>query len=121
MKHILVLGAVLAMATLTVAQPASPPISQLTVFFCNPSFSSCPLGFDPTLPPLQLSDGNLYVATFWGGQGNPNFGGTVFRSSLLGQGLVLHTFGELAGRYLGGENPVVSLAQGADGNIYGVT
>jgi len=101
--------------------PAGPPITQVFGFFCNQGFTSCPLGFDPILSPIQLSDGLLYVATFWGGQGNPEFGGTIARSSTTGQALVIHTFASLAGRFLGGENPAIGFVEGPDGAMYGVT
>ena len=121
MKQLALFLLLVSLTGVTLAQPPAPAISQVFVYFCTPGFLSCPVGIDPTLAPLQLSDGNLYTATFWGGQGNPNFGGTIARSSLSGQGLVIHTFASVAGRFLGGENPSVALLQGADGNMYGVT
>ena len=92
MKLTLTLLTVLLLTTVSFAQPASPGISQVLAFFCNQNFTQCPNGFDPTLPPVQLSDGNLYVVTWWAGQGNPNAGGTVFRAAPSGQGFVIHTF-----------------------------
>jgi uncharacterized repeat protein (TIGR03803 family) len=121
MQRFLLFAFALAFTAVAIAQPPAPPISQVFAFFCNNDFTSCPLGFDPTLSPVQLSDGLLYVPTFWGGQGNANFGGTIARSSTGGQALVIHTFASVSGRFLGGEHPVLSLAQGPDGNFYGAT
>ncbi len=114
---------VLLLTTVSFAQPASPGISQVLAFFCNQNFTQCPNGFDPTLPPIQLSDGNLYVVTWWAGQGNPNAGGTVFRAATSGQGFVIHTFQpvSLNGGFPNGDHPVISFTQGTDGNLYGVT
>jgi uncharacterized repeat protein (TIGR03803 family) len=106
---------------LSAVEPSTPAISQVFVFFCNPGFTSCPNGFDPILTPIQLSDGNLYAVTFWGGQGNANAGGTVARTSISGQGFAIHTFQPVAGMFLGGENPAISFLEGPDGNLYGVT
>ena len=93
MKLALVLLAVLlSSATVCFAQPSRRPSTQVVAFFCNQNFTSCPIGFDPTLAPIQLSDGNLYVATWWAGQGSANAGGTVFRTAPSGQGFVVHTF-----------------------------
>ena len=122
MKLALALLNVLLLTTLSLAQPSSPGISQVMAFFCNQNFTQCPNGFDPTLPPIQLSDGNLYVATWWGGQGNPNAGGTVFRAAPLGQGFVIHTFQSATlNKFPNGEHPVIGFAQGSDGNLYGTT
>ena len=122
MKTPVLLAFVVALAASAfAAQPPAPAITQVMAFWCNNDFTSCPLGFDPTLNPIQLADGLLYVPTFWGGQGNANFGGTIARSSTTGQSLVIHTFASVAGRFLGGENPVISFQVGPDGNFYGVT
>lgn len=123
MKRVTGSLAVLILSTVSFAQPSSPAISQVVAFWCNPNFTSCPNGFDPTLPPLQLADGNLYVATWWAGQGNPNAGGTIFRTAPTGQGFVIHTFQptSIHGGFPNGENPVLALVQGPDGNMYGVT
>ena len=123
MKTLFALLLISLCAATCVAQPSSPTISQVTFFFCNQSFTSCPLGIDPELSPVQLSDGNLYVVTTWAGQGNPNAGGTVFRTSTNGQGLPIHTFQptSFGGGFPNGENPIVGFAEGADGNLYGTT
>ena len=120
MKLVLVLLTVLLLTTVCFAQPS---ISQVLVFFCNQNFTSCPIGFDPTLSPIQLSDGNLYVVTWWAGQGNANAGGTVFRATPSGQGFVIHTFqpSSVGGGFPNGNHPVIGFVQGADGSLYGVT
>jgi uncharacterized repeat protein (TIGR03803 family) len=123
MKTLLVFAATLLLAAASIAQPSSPTISQVLAFWCNSNFTQCPNGFDPTLAPIQLSDGNLYVVTWWAGQGNPNAGGTVFRAAPSGQGFVIHTFQPTtpSGGFPNGEHPVIGFAQGTDGNLYGVT
>ncbi len=115
------LVATLMMAVSALAQNA-PPISQIFDFSCNASFSSCPQGFDPTLAPVQLSNGNFYGVTWWGGRGSSSNGGTVWRATSSGKVTALHTFAfNAAGNYPRGENPVMGFAVGADGNLYGTT
>jgi len=104
------------------APNSSPSISQLFSFYCNADYSSCPYGMEPTLAPLQLSDGNLYGVTWWAGQGNANAGGTVWRVTTAGKASVVHTFEPNAnGKFRRGENPVIGLVQGSDHNLYGIT
>jgi len=123
MKLAVGLIVILGLGTVSFAQPSSPAISQVLAYWCNQNFTSCPIGFDPTLAPVQLSDGNLYVASWWGGQGNPNAGGTIFRTAPSGHGFVIHSFQPVtpAGGFPNGKHPVTSLTQGTDGNLYGVT
>lgn len=123
MTRALTLVSCLLLAALAVAQnPTTPTISQLFVFSCNATFTSCPDGMDPTLPPVQLSNGNLYGVTWWAGQDNANAGGTDWQLTTAGQISVLYTFQPgSGGKFPNGENPVISLTQGADGNLYGVT
>ena len=112
----------LTMVFLPQAQASSPTISQVFAFYCNSQFSSCPYGIEPTLTPIQLSDGNLYGVTWWAGQSNPNAGGTVWRVSTAGNAAVVHTFEpNKLNQFPKGENPVVGFAQGADHNLYGIT
>jgi uncharacterized repeat protein (TIGR03803 family) len=121
MKAGLVLLSLLLLTAVSFSQ--APAITQVMSFDCNQGFTQCPNGFDPTLPPIQLSDGFLYVATWWAGQGNPNAGGTIFRTGQLGQGFVIHTFQPTtpAGGFANGNHPVISLGKGNDGSLYGVT
>jgi uncharacterized repeat protein (TIGR03803 family) len=100
----------------------APPVSQIFDFSCNKSFSSCPQGFDPTLSPVQLSNGNFYGVTWWAGTGSSSNGGTVWKATLAGKVTALHTFAaNSAGKFSQGENPVMGFAVGADGNLYGTT
>ena len=57
----------IALATSVFAQTGSsaPPITQLFDFSCNANFSFCPQGFDPTLSPVQIANGNFYGVTWW--------------------------------------------------------
>lgn len=61
------------------------------------------------------SDGNLYGTTY-GYQYGPDFG-IVFKVATDGSLTILHVF---TGREDGG-NPIASLTQGSDGNLYGTT
>ncbi len=123
MTRALGLVSCLVLATFALAQtPATPAISQLFAFSCNATFTACPDGMDPTLAPVQLSNGNLYGVTWWAGTDNANAGGTDWQLTTSGQISVLYTFQPGAGaKFPDGENPVISLTQGADGNLYGVT
>ena len=106
--------------TTVVAQ--SPTISQVFAFYCNDSYSSCPYGMDPTLKPIQLSNGNFYGVTWWAGQGSSSAGGTVWEVTPAGKASVVHTFEpNKQGEFPNGENPVIAFAAGADGNLYGIT
>jgi uncharacterized repeat protein (TIGR03803 family) len=111
----------LVMAVSAFAQTA-PPLSQIFDFSCNSSFSSCPQGFDPTLSPVQLSNGDFYGVTWWAGTGSSSNGGTVWKATPSGKVTALHTFAaNSAGKFPQGENPVMGFAVGADGNLYGTT
>ena len=64
---------------------------------------------------IQATDGNFYGTTGLGGAFNL---GTVFKMTPTGVVTVLHSFGESPND---GANPMGSLVQGADGNLYGTT
>lgn len=124
MKPLLVLLAHLSLVSWIGAQtaPASPAVSQLFDFSCNAGFSSCPQGFDPTLSPIQLADGDFYGVNWWAGQGNSGNGGAVWKATTGGKVIALHTFSfDSSGKFPNGENPVIAFAAGADGNLYGAT
>lgn len=114
--------ACLVLTAVCLGQGSSPTISQVFAFTCNSNFSSCPYGIEPTLSPIQLTDGNLYGVTWWAGQNNPNAGGTVWKVSTSGKSAVLHTFEpSKTGKFPRGENPVIGFAQGLDHNLYGIS
>ena len=124
MKVLLGFIASISLAVLLLAQsaPTAPTISQLFAFSCNSNFSSCPEGFDPTLSPIELADGNFYGVTWWAGQGSSNNGGTVWKATPAGLVTALRTFAfDSSGKFPNGENPVIGFAAGADGNLYGTT
>jgi uncharacterized repeat protein (TIGR03803 family) len=82
----------------------------------------CPHGGEPRSL-IQGSDGNFYGTTFVSSEGNqsqPN-GGTVFSVTPNGQFSLLHTFlPGLKNNYPNGNNPG-PIAEGSDGNLYGLT
>jgi uncharacterized repeat protein (TIGR03803 family) len=71
------------------------------------------LGYDPTGPLLQGSDGNFYGATL---NGDTYLAGDAFRLTPAGKLKVLYKF---HGGVAGG-NPYAGLVQANDGNFYGV-
>jgi len=81
----------------------------------------CPDGFGPWYAGLvQATDGNFYGTTYYGGANGSDCGGngcgTVFRITPTGKLTTLHSFDGTDGA-----NPQATLAQGADGNFYGVS
>lgn len=68
-------------------------------------------------PPVQATDGNFYGTTQFGGTGTCNCG-VVYKLTPAGKLTVLHNF---AGFPSDGSRPLGVLAQGNDGNFYGVT
>ena len=116
------LASLMSLPLLSQNAPSAPAISQLSDFSCNSNFSSCPKGFDPTLSPIQLADGYFYGVTWWAGFGSSNNGGTVWKATVSGQVIALHTFDfNSSGKFPNGENPVIGFIAGADGNLYGTT
>jgi uncharacterized repeat protein (TIGR03803 family) len=79
-------------------------------------------GAGPNGSLVQGGDGSLYGTTSSGGASinvSSTIGsGTVFKITLSGQEMVLHSFGVTAGD---GSSPVVGLILGSDGNFYGPT
>jgi uncharacterized repeat protein (TIGR03803 family) len=93
------------------------PAGSLTVLY---SFCSQPTCSDGELAEgtlLQSSDGNFYGTTVAGGA---NGRGTVFTITPGGAFTTLYSFCSLA-NCADGAAPTVGLAQGSDGNFYGVT
>ena len=79
-------------------------------------------GAGPNGSLVQGSDGSLYGTTLSGGASinvaSTVGSGTVFKITLSGQEMVLHSFGVTVGD---GASPVVGLTLGSDGNFYGPT
>lgn len=93
-------------------------------FVCNGAkFGICPDGSNPNFL-LQGSDGNFYGTAAYSGtkqNGQPVFGGTVFSLTPTGKFTLLHTFTPgTQNNFPNGASPV-SLAEGRDGNLYGLT
>lgn len=67
---------------------------------------------------LQASDGNLYGTTNQGGANNScrNGCGTVFKITLAGEFTTLYDFDSAKGA-----NPIATLIEATDGNLYGTT
>jgi len=78
------------------------------------------LGYGEAL--VEGSDGNLYGTAMYGGSSIQCFYGcgTIFKISATGKFMTLYNFCSQAS-CTDGANPVESLVQGTDGNIYGTT
>jgi hypothetical protein len=92
-------------------------------FVCKGTkFGPCPDGAIPNFL-LQGSDGNSYGTATYSGtmkNGNPVFGGTIFSLTPAGKFTLLHTFTPgTKNNFANGASPV-SLAEGSDGNLYGL-
>ncbi len=121
--HFACLACLLLMTVfLAQASGSTPTITQLSAFYCNNAFTSCPYGIEPTISPVQLSNDDLYGVTWWAGKGNPNAGGTVWKVTTSGTLSVVHTFlPNKTAQFPKGENPVIGFVQGSDHNLYGIT
>ncbi len=75
-------------------------------------------GISPHGSLIQAADGFLYGMTSSGGDSS---GGTIFKCSLNGNFAVIHSFTGIDTGRLYGYNPMGSLIQGSDGNLYGLT
>ena len=91
-------------------------ITAAGVFTLLHSFAGGPGdGASPRARLIQAADGNLYGTTSAGGA----FGlGTAFRMTLAGGVTLLHSF---EGEPIEGARPAQPLAEGTDGNFYGLT
>ena len=101
---------------------AAPTIAQLFSFPCSNSGYTCPDGADPSFL-LQASDGNFYGTTSSSRETSygrvEGMGGSVFKITPGGQFTLLYTFtSDSLGHFPNGEEPN-SLAEGADGFLYG--
>jgi len=84
------------------------------------SFTGGADGANPVAGVIQDAKGNLYGATYLGGDLNCNFGngcGTLFKLSKTGVESVLYSFTGGAD----GANPLAGVIQDAKGNLYGTT
>jgi len=126
MKDKLLLVILFALLACSAYGAGSPPVVAYT-FDCNgnPSrgIGPCPDGGSP-VSLIQGSDGNFYgvarVSSYQSG-GLPAKGGTIFSLTPAGKFTLLHTFVQGTGKnFANGEGPV-SLMEGPDGNLYGIT
>jgi uncharacterized repeat protein (TIGR03803 family) len=99
-------------AVFKISNPTTSPTESLIY-----SFAAAADGASPQAALIQASDGNLYGTTFGGGA---NSAGTVFQISNLGGTpieSIVYSFTGVAD----GTEPVASLLQASDGNLYGTT
>jgi len=95
------------------------PVGALTTLYNFCSESNCTDGVAPYGGIVQAVDGNFYGATSEGGTDETDcfWGcGTVFKITPDGTLTTLHSFNSIDG-----SEPVGSLIQGLDGNLYGTT
>jgi uncharacterized repeat protein (TIGR03803 family) len=87
--------------------------------FC--SQTDCHDGFQPEAGLILGSDGNFYGTTVSGGPNPTVGGGTLYKITPSGTYTVLHNFcGQGGASCTDGSGPL-TLVQGSDGNLYGVT
>ncbi len=94
------------------------PAGELTTFYSFCSKKKCSDGEEPVGAIIQGIDGNFYGTTTK--QGEFHYGGTVFKLTPKGKLTTLHRFCTSDPDCLDGIGPI-SLIQGLDGNLYGVT
>jgi uncharacterized repeat protein (TIGR03803 family) len=102
------------------------PSGTLTTLYSFCSQSGCTDGVAPDAGLVQATDGNFYGTTVCGGSGgviSPVYcssGGTIFKITASGALTTLYSFCSQSS-CTDGQNPVVGLVQGSDGNFYGTT
>ena len=115
-----VLLALLASTAFAVGQEA---VAAYTFVCTGKKTGPCPDGGLPNSL-IQASDGNFYGTAANSGDkagGQTVFGGTVFSLTPAGQFTLLHTFlPGTNGKFADGAGPV-SLTEGPDGKLYGLT
>jgi len=109
--------AVLSLAA--AAQTPAPAITQLFGFPCDSTLTQCPDGSFPE-GFIESADGNFYGIAAAGGTGL-NSQGSVFKITPTGQFTLLYSFAELPDGSLPNGAAPTSLAEGLDGNLYGLT
>jgi uncharacterized repeat protein (TIGR03803 family) len=93
-----------------------------TVFKVTPGgalttiYSFAQLGYGPTSPLVQGTDGNFYGTTVYYGNGFNGCCGTIFKITPTGTMTMLYWFSGSNGAY-----PYAGLIQATDGNFYGTT
>lgn len=89
---------------------------KLTTLYSFCAEVNCPDNEQPYGQLIQASDGNLYGTTYYGGNGQKDYG-TVFKSTLGGKLTTLHKFETVQG----GQYPDAGLVQAINGDFYGTT
>jgi hypothetical protein len=93
-------------------------------FVCNGKTSGpCPNGASPNSL-IQASDGNFYGTAASSGSkagGQTLFGGTIFSLTPAGKFTLLHTFTPGTSKNFASGSTPVSLTEGPDGKLYGLT
>jgi uncharacterized repeat protein (TIGR03803 family) len=89
---------------------------KLTTLYSFCSVVNCPDNAQPYGQLIQASDGNLYGTTYYGGNGEKDYG-TIFKSTLEGKVTTLHKFETVQG----GQYPDAGLVQARNGKFYGTT
>ncbi len=92
------------------------PTGQFTLLYTFCVKANCADGSNPSIPPIQASDGRLYGTTQYGGSHNV---GTVYTLESTGKINVLYSFVPHPGD-TATSNPA-NLLQASDGNLYGTT
>jgi uncharacterized repeat protein (TIGR03803 family) len=84
--------------------------------FCSPQ--GCTSGRQPAGTLVEGTDGNFYGVNYYGGEGQAEGNGTIFKFTPTGEYTLLYNFPDTNG--WDGQNPT-SLVQGTDGAFYGTT
>ena len=120
MKHLRIFSGILCLLAVGLPAPRSQAaprnstpangieLTPLATFYTNN-------GATPYDAPVFGPDGNFYGTTYSGGSNNV---GVIFKVTLSGSNITLHTFGT---NDSSGQNPSAGLIVGQDGWLYGVT
>jgi len=105
------------------AYAANSAVAAYTFVCSGKTSGPCPQGEGPNSL-IQASDGNFYGTAASSGSkagGQTLFGGTVFSLTPAGQFTLLHTFTPGTSKNFASGSTPVSLTEGPDGKLYGVT
>ena len=94
------------------------PGGEITEVYSFCSSTACADGGGPFLPPVQATDGNFYGTTAGGGADN---GGVIYQLTPSGAYEVLYNFCDPTTPNCPDGSYLPTIAQGADGNLYGTT